>query len=167
MHAIDLASVETEDPRNGPENAPCRESILINFLKRLCGDPRDSRNSNPSSDPLSFFVHRGSQSGNIYTALRSESRSPHNHSKSLKQPPNHITTIGIRYVVSALNSDIFGLLSSPLFTEMVWLLLVPALLVPVPLCGSMSTRGGVSTSWTTGAEGCFGGSGSDSVCGPS
>lgn len=155
MHAIDLTNAEAEGPKTWTAGRSVRENVLANFSKCLCGDPRDdpmrdSRDSSLSSDSPSYFIRRyqdrGLQSGNIYTALRSESQSPHDHSKSLKQPPNHITTIGIRYVDSALNNDIFGLLSSPLFTESVWLLLVPVLLVPVPLCGSMSTRGGVSTS---------------------
>ena len=155
-------------PKNGLQDA-VHENIFANFSRRFCENPQDLRNDpSPSSNPLSFvrrYKNRDSQSSNIYTTLCSQN--PHDHSKSLKQPPNHITTIGIRYVVSALNSDIFGLLSSPLFTEIVWLLLVPVLVVLVPWCGSMSTRGGVSTSWTTGGDGCFGGSGSASACGPS
>ena len=133
MHAIDLTSAEMEGSEEWTVRRRSREYPRQLLEASLRKSEIHGIDPSLSCNPPSFvrrYKDRDSQSSNIYTALCSQN--PHDHSKSLKQPPNHITTIGIRYVVSALNSDIFGLLSSPLFTGIVWLLLVPVLVVLVP-----------------------------------
>lgn len=78
---------------------------------------------------------------------------PQDHSHSVRHPPNHITAIGKRYVVKALESDIFGLVA-PLSTEDV-------LLLTLGVFVSISTRGGISLLGTIGGGG-FGASGTGS-----
>lgn len=78
---------------------------------------------------------------------------PHDHSHSVRQPPNHITTMGTRYVVKARDRDIFCLLA-PLSTVDVPLLLLPFIF------GSTSTRGGTASGFTTGGD-CLGISGGE------
>ena len=89
----------------------------------------------------------------IYIVLHRPPRKPHNHSHSVRQPPNHITTMGTRYVVKARDKDIFCLLA-PLSTLDVLLLLL------ILVFCSTSTLGGTTSGWSIGGD-CFGTSGGE------